>query len=191
MLFRSVEALIGEYRRQYPALAANTRVHTKFVPDLETLSKLKADDITKIIDRSLQRLGVEQLDLVQFHWWDFNVPGYVEAALQLMRLRQAGKIAQIGVTNFDTGHLGELIEAGVTVFAHQLQYSLLDRRPQKTMMPFCQKHGIAVLCYGTVAGGFLSDRWLGREYPHGELANRSLVKYRLIIDEFEIGRAHV
>ena len=62
-IYTGVEALIGEYRRQYPALAANTRVHTKFVPDLETLSKLKADDITKIIDRSLQRLGVEQLDL--------------------------------------------------------------------------------------------------------------------------------
>ena len=183
-IYTGVEALIGEYRRRYPMLAATTRVHTKFVPDLNDLATLTTDDVTRVIDRSLQRLGVERLDLVQFHWWDFGIPGYVEAAMQLEELRRQGKISRIGVTNFDTVHLGELIEAGVTVFAHQLQYSLLDRRPEKEMIPFCRRHNIAVLCYGTVAGGFLSERWLDRNYPEGNLANRSLVKYRLIIDEF-------
>jgi aryl-alcohol dehydrogenase-like predicted oxidoreductase len=52
------------------------------------------------------------------------------------------------------------------------------------MAELCRNHGIALLCYGTVAGGFLSDRWLGRPAPAESLANRSLVKYRLIIDEF-------
>jgi aryl-alcohol dehydrogenase-like predicted oxidoreductase len=46
------------------------------------------------------------------------------------------------------------------------------------------RHDISLLCYGTVAGGFLSDRWLGKDEPAPPLENRSLTKYRLIVDEF-------
>jgi aryl-alcohol dehydrogenase-like predicted oxidoreductase len=127
---------------------------------------------------------MECLDLVQFHWWDFEIPGYIEAAVHLEKLRRQGKILRIGVTNFDAPRLRRLIDAGVPVTTHQLQYSLLDRRPESQMVSLCREHNIRLLCYGTVAGGFLSDRWLGREYPADELPNRSLVKYRLIIDEF-------
>ena len=183
-IYTGVEELIGRFRRDYPEHARRIRVHTKFVPDLDRLDTLRPEDVESIIDRSLQRLGLERLDLVQFHWWDYATPRYVEAALQLERLRQAGKIDRIGVTNFGTPQLREILDAGVPVFAHQLQYSLLDDRPAHGMAELCRNHGIALLCYGTVAGGFLSDRWLGRPAPAEPLANRSLVKYRLIIDEF-------
>ncbi len=183
-IYTGVEELIGTFRRRYPSLGSQTQVHTKFVPDLPLLSCVNRAYVEANIDRSLRRLGTEQLDLVQFHWWDFNVPGYVEAALELDRLRQMGKIAHVGVTNFDTAHLQEIVSAGVRVCAHQLQYSLLDDRPDTEMTPFCQSEGISLLCYGTVAGGFLSDRWLNAPEPAESLANRSLVKYRLIIDEF-------
>jgi aryl-alcohol dehydrogenase-like predicted oxidoreductase len=183
-IYTGVEELIGRFRRDYPDHARRIRVHTKFVPDLDRLDTLRPEDVESIIDRSLQRLGLERLDLVQFHWWDYATPRYVEAALQLERLRQAGKIDRIGVTNFGTLQLREILDAGVPVFAHQLQYSLLDDRPAHGMAELCRNHGIALLCYGTVAGGFLSDRWLGRPAPAESLANRSLVKYRLIIDEF-------
>ena len=52
------------------------------------------------------------------------------------------------------------------------------------MVELCRQHGIHLLCYGTLAGGFLSDRWLGQPSPATPLANRSLMKYRLIIEEF-------
>jgi aryl-alcohol dehydrogenase-like predicted oxidoreductase len=52
------------------------------------------------------------------------------------------------------------------------------------MVDYCADHGIALLCYGTVAGGFLSERWLGRPEPAAVLTNRSLAKYKLIIDDF-------
>jgi aryl-alcohol dehydrogenase-like predicted oxidoreductase len=132
----------------------------------------------------LQRLGVEQLDMVQFHWWDFSVPRYVETAMQLDRLRRAGKLARLAVTNFDTPHLDEIVTAGVQVVAHQLQYSLVDDRPNIRMVEYCRDKGIALLCYGTVLGGFLTERWLGKPAPRGQLQNRSLVKYKLIIDDF-------
>jgi aryl-alcohol dehydrogenase-like predicted oxidoreductase len=160
------------------------QVHTKYVPDLQTLPTLGRRDVEAIIDRSLQRLGVEALDLVQFHWWDYDIPGYVEAALHLKALQQAGKIKSIGVTNFDVPHLGELIEAGVPVVSNQVQYSVLDRRPERGMVDLCAQSGIALLCYGTVAGGFLSDRYLGLPEPDPPLENRSLTKYKLIIDDW-------
>jgi aryl-alcohol dehydrogenase-like predicted oxidoreductase len=183
-IYTGVEELIGRFRSAYPSLAGEVRVHTKFVPDLETLRTLDSAGVERIIDRSLRRLQVERLDLVQFHWWDFAVPGFVEAALELQRLQRAGKIARIGVTNFDVPHLEAILKAGVRIAAHQLQYSVLDQRPDNGMRALCQAHDIALLCYGTVAGGFLSERWLGVPRPTDPLANRSLVKYRLIIDDF-------
>ncbi|MFO1457588.1 MAG: aldo/keto reductase [Steroidobacteraceae bacterium] len=183
-IYTGVEELIGRFRREHPALARQVRVHTKFVPDLDALAQVDARYVEEIIDRSLRRLGQERLDLVQFHWWDYAVPRYVEVALQLERLRRAGKIDRIGVTNFGTAQLREMLEAGVPVFAHQLQYSLLDDRPEHGMVELCRERGIALLCYGTVAGGFLSERWLDAPEPAAPLANRSLTKYKLIIDEF-------
>ena len=182
-IYTGVEQLIGNFRRAYPTLAQRVQVHTKFVPDLSDLKTVDGCYVENVIDRSLQRLGLERLDLVQFHWWDYSVPRYVETALELERLRRAGKIAHIGVTNFDTPRLAEMVSAGVPVVSHQLQYSLLDNRPATSMVDYCRRHDIVLLCYGTVAGGFLSERWLDRPEPSG-LTNRSLIKYQLIIEDF-------
>jgi aryl-alcohol dehydrogenase-like predicted oxidoreductase len=188
-IYTGVEELIGRFRRAYPTLAQQVQVHTKFVPDLSDLRCVDGRYVERIIDRSLQRLGTERLDLVQFHWWDYEVPRYVEAALELERLRRAGKIAHIGVTNFDKPHLDRIVTAGVSVVSHQLQYSLIDNRPTTSMVEYCRSHNIAMLCYGTVAGGFLSERWLGKPEPRRDggptsITNRSLIKYKLIIDDF-------
>ena len=121
---------------------------------------------------------------MQFHWWDYAVPGYVEVALELQRLQKAGKIAHVAVTNFDVARLSEIVAAGVSIVTHQLQYSLLDSRPEAGMVDYCRSQSIALLCYGTVAGGWLSERWLNQSEPHEPPTNRSLIKYKLIIDEF-------
>jgi aryl-alcohol dehydrogenase-like predicted oxidoreductase len=183
-IYTGVEELIGRFRARYPALAREVQVHTKFIPDLGALSRVDSAFVERSIDRSLERLGVERLDLVQFHWWDYDVGGYVEAALELARLQGKGKVAHIGVTNFDVPHFAQILEAGVPVISMQTQYSLLDERPRNGMVDLCRRKNVALLCYGTVAGGFLSERWVGRREPGGELTNRSLIKYKLIIDEF-------
>jgi aryl-alcohol dehydrogenase-like predicted oxidoreductase len=179
-----VEELIGEFRRRHPEHAKRLRVSTKLVPDLELLPRLARADVERIVDTSLGRLGVERLDLVQFHWWDYAVPGYVEAMHWMKDLQAAGKIALLGTTNFDTPRLAEIVASGVPVATNQLQYSVLDRRPERAMAAFCAAHGIRLLCYGVLAGGFLSARWLGAPDPRPPFANRSLVKYRLIIEDF-------
>lgn len=183
-IYTGVEELIGAFRRAYPQLASRVQVHTKFVPDYDKLPRLQASDVETIVDRSRARLGLETLDLVQFHWWDTGVPGYIEAALALKHLQAEGKIRHIGLTNFNTACVREIVEAGVPVISTQVQYSLLDNRPEKTLLEYCRSEGIALLCYGSLAGGFLSDAWLGKPEPTGPFDNRSLTKYKLIIEDF-------
>jgi aryl-alcohol dehydrogenase-like predicted oxidoreductase len=178
-----VEELIGEFRRRHPEQSRKLRVSTKLVPDQESLPRLKRADLERIVDRSLERLGQERLDLVQFHWWDYRVPGWVQALQWMKEMQAAGKIALIGTTNFDTPRLREIVDSGIPIATNQLQYSLLDGRPERGMTELCAQHGIHLLCYGVLAGGFIGKRWLGAPEPREPYANRSLVKYKLIVDE--------
>jgi aryl-alcohol dehydrogenase-like predicted oxidoreductase len=188
-IYTGVEDLIGAFRRECAnrfGLAATKaiKIHTKFVPDLTDLNNLSKADVTNAIDRSLRRLSLDRLDLVQFHWWDYGVGNYLETAHWLNELRQVGKIDLLGATNFDTGHLIELCAAGIPLASLQIQYSLLDNRPEGSMIAAAERNELGLLCYGTVAGGFLSDRWLHVPEPPDPLENRSLTKYKLIVDEF-------
>lgn len=188
-IYTGVEAMIGVFladvrRQRGAAAAAAVQVHTKYVPDRDTLPALGRADVARAVDRSLARLGVERLDLVQFHWWDYAVPRFVDAALWLDEQRQAGKIRYLGLTNFDCPGLGAILDAGVPIVAHQVQGSVLDRRAFGRMREVCRGRGVELICYGALAGGFLSERWLGQPAPREPLENRSLVKYRLIIDEW-------
>jgi aryl-alcohol dehydrogenase-like predicted oxidoreductase len=183
-IYTGVEALIGRFLAGRGSGATPVQVHTKCVPDLGALRTCTADDIARGVDRSLARLGVQRLDLVQFHWWDYDVPRHEEIALVLTRLAGQGKIRHVGITNFDTARVEALVAAGVPVVSHQVQYSLLDRRPAATMAAACAARGIGLLAYGALAGGFFSERWLDVPEPPFPHENRSLTKYHLIIQEF-------
>ncbi len=185
-IYTGVEGLLGRLLRENRRRTQRVeiQVHTKFVPDLAALRQLSRETIEGAIDRSLTRLGVDRLDLVQLHWWDYGIPGLVDTAGVLQELRRAGKIRLVGVTNLDLPHLRELVDAGIEIATNQLQYSLLDRRAKGAMTDYCAKQGIALLAYGSLAGGLLTSHWLGRPHPAPPHANRSLTKYSLIVDEF-------
>jgi aryl-alcohol dehydrogenase-like predicted oxidoreductase len=188
-IYTGVEEIVGEFRAIYgnkhgASALGRIKVHTKFVPDLDILPVIRKTHVTSVIDQSLGRLRMDRLDLVQFHWWDYSVPGYVDAASWLVELQKEGKINLLGGTNFDTPHSAELIAHGVPLASMQVQYSLLDHRPELGLVALGRKHDMHILCYGSVAGGFLSDRWLGQPEPQPPFENRSLVKYKLIIDDF-------
>lgn len=180
-IYTGVEDFYGSIVRDEAAAGESVpQVHTKFVPDLDDLGKIDAAYVEGVVTRSLKRLGVEALDLVQFHWWDYSVPGMVDVAGHLVRLREKGLIRNIGTTNFNSTELERLLKAGIPVVSNQCQYSILDRRPERGLTELCRRYGMKLLCYGTLAGGFLSERWIGRERPR-EIENRSLVKYDLVI----------
>jgi len=184
-IYQGVEEFLGRVRRRVAGSggAGPVRIHTKFVPDLDILPTIDRSYVEGIIDRSLTRLGVGCLDLLQFHWWDFDVPGFEEVGRWLAELRDKGKIRNLGVTNFDRRHLEALVSAGVPIVSNQVQYSVLDRRPATDLADYCRKQGIHLLCYGALSGGFLTDGWAGAPEPSPDTINRSLVKYRLIIGE--------
>jgi aryl-alcohol dehydrogenase-like predicted oxidoreductase len=135
------------------------------------------------IDVSLRRMQVDQLDLLQFHWWEYDDPAYLDALRHLSDLQQAGKIRHLALTNFDTERLQIIVEAGIKIVSNQVQFSLVDARPQQKMIPFCKQHGITLLTYGTYCGGLLSENYLGVAEPsYQQLNTVSLRKYMGMID---------
>lgn len=188
-IYVGVEEMIGDFiadlrRRRGAGVANRIQVHTKLVPDLSRLSDLTAAEVEAIIDRSLARLQIECVHLVQFYWWDLS-QGRAELGLEVLRRCQdKGKVAHLGVTNWDVAETRGFVAAGYDLVSTQVQYSLLDRRPENGLADWAAAHDMQLLCYGTLAGGFLTEAWLGQPDPGFAFENRSLVKYRLIIDEF-------
>jgi aryl-alcohol dehydrogenase-like predicted oxidoreductase/enamine deaminase RidA (YjgF/YER057c/UK114 family) len=133
------------------------------------------------VQRSLDRLGIDTVDLMQFHWWTFDHPGYLDAMKGLAALRAEGRIRHIGVTNFDTAHLSLLVRHGIPVVSNQVCFSVLDRRPAEDMSAFCLANGVRLLAYGTLAGGLVSERWLGAP-PPAAIDDWSKMKYRRFVD---------
>ena len=179
------EDFIGEFRRravvrQGHDATAGFQAFTKWVPSPGSMSRSLVEEN---IDRSLRRMGVETLDLLQFHWWDYSDERYLEAMGHLDDLRVEGKIRHLGLTNFDTLNMGKIVDAGHQVVSNQVQYSLIDRRPEVKMAEYCRERGIHLLAYGTLAGGLLSEKYLGQPEPgRATLTTASLSKYKQMVD---------
>src|SRR5947209_10561872 len=178
------EDFVGNFRRQSAARHGVERLSeiqafTKWVPAPGRMTRRVVDDAIGI---SLSRMGVECLDLLQFHWWDYRDESYLDALEHLADLQREGKIRHLGLTNFDTERLG-LIADRVRIVSNQVQYSLIDRRPEVRMASFCREHAITLLAYGTLLGGLLSEKYLGRPEPRRPALNTaSLQKYKNMID---------
>src|SRR5262249_20589864 len=106
-----------------------------------------------------------------------------DALGHLADLRDAGKIRHLGLTNFDTERVALILAHGIRVVSHQVQYSLLDRRPAEHMEALCREHGVQLLAYGAVCGGLLSERYLDKPEPRPiDLDTASLRKYKQMVD---------
>jgi len=179
------EDFIGDFRRRFATRhgaerLAEIQAFTKWVPHPGRMTRRVVEEAVGV---SLRRMGVERLDLLQFHWWDYSDESYLEALDHLAALRHEGKIRHLALTNFDTERLRVIAEHGVPIVSNQVQYSLVDRRPEARMAAFCREHGITLLAYGTLLGGLLSEKYLGRtEPPRAELNTASLQKYKRMID---------
>lgn len=178
-IYGPAEDFIGNFRRGLPEQERqNVQALTKWVPEPQRITKQMAQ---ASIDRSLWRMGVGSLDLVQFHWWDYNNPYYIDALKYLSDLRDEGKIKNVGLTNFDTERMQVMKDAKLQIVSNQVQYSIVDRRPEKKMAQFCRDNKVSLLAYGTICGGLMSERYLGRPEPY-DLDTASLKKYKRMID---------
>ena len=153
------------------------RAFTKWCPPPGVMS---ASVVREGVQRSLDRLQTPCIDLLQFHWWTFEHPGYIDALLELAKLQQEGLIRAIGLCNFDTAHMRLVLSEGVPIASNQVCMSLLDRRGTEAMSALCQERGVKLLTYGVLAGGFLSERWLGAAEP-AAVPDWSKMKYQRFI----------
>jgi aryl-alcohol dehydrogenase-like predicted oxidoreductase len=184
-IYGPAEEYMGEFRKRLAKQKGEqelvkVQALTKFVPNAGPMTR---SIVEHYIDKSIRRMNVKAIDLVQFHWWDYNDTSYLDALHHLFKLCDDGKIRHVGLTNFDTERTEIMVENGFKLVSNQVQYSIIDQRPEVKMTPFCQKHDIKLLAYGTLLGGFLSEKYLGKPEPaRPQLDTLSLQKYKNMID---------
>lgn len=175
--YGSSELIAGAYSTGSPGTA---QLLTKWVPTPGSHSR---DEVRTAVERALVRMGVERLDVMQFHAWSYSDPGWMDCVFHLDELRAEGLIGHLGLTNTDTAHLRMLLDSGIDIVSNQICYSLLDQRAAGAMAELCAERGVKILAFGTLAGGFLTERWLDVPEPSIEsLETWSQMKYKRFID---------
>ena len=113
--------------------------------------------VVEALENSLRRLRIDTIPLYFIHWPDPDTPlsDTIEA---LARCQESGKIQHIGVSNFSPDQIRETSER-ISLAAVQMQYSLIDRRVEKELIPCCQELGISVITYGPLAQGLLTGKY--------------------------------
>jgi len=171
--YGSAEVVAGRFRSKDSERPA--QLLTKWVPKPGKVSRA---EVHAAVDRARARLGVDAIDLLQYHAWNYADPIWLETLYELQDLKSRGLIRHLGLTNVDTAHLRIAITSGIDVVSNQVSFSLLDQRAAGGLAPFCVEHGVHLLAYGTLAGGWLTDRWLGAPEPDWErLPTWSMMKY--------------
>jgi len=178
--YGSAEEIAGLFAREY-AGGDSVQMLTKWVPQPGGSTR---ETVREAVQRALDRLQTNKLDLLQYHAWNYADPSYLDDLAYLQELRDKGLIQHLGLTNFDTAHLRVVLASGVRVVSNQICYSLLDQRARGDMARLCAAENVKILAFGTLAGGFLTDRWLDKLEPAmASLTTWSHMKYKRYIDE--------
>jgi len=174
--YGSAEEIAG----RFVSTGGRAELLTKWVPQPGAIGR---DAVRAAVQRALQRLKRERIELFQFHAWRFSDPSWLDALFFLDELRAEGLVRHLGAVNFDTAHLRVAVASGIRLVSNQVVFSLLDRRAAGKMSAFCLEQGVQLLAYGTLAGGFLTERWLDRPPPtESERSTWSEMKYHRFIE---------
>ncbi|MEZ6056004.1 MAG: aldo/keto reductase [Planctomycetaceae bacterium] len=138
------------------------------------------------VERSLKRLGIDCIDLIQTHWQDETTP-IADTMGELVRLREEGKVRAIGACNATIAQIDEYRSAG-RFDTDQEKFSMVDRGQQDEKLPYLLKEGIAFLAYSPLANGMLTGK-MGpdRVFPPGDMRNtrpRFTVESRQAVTDF-------
>jgi aryl-alcohol dehydrogenase-like predicted oxidoreductase len=125
-------------------------------PERKVVHNLKRDSILREAQRSLERLQIDAIDLYQIHW---PIPDddIEEGWSALAELKEQGLVRHIGVSNFDVEQLRR-IQSIAPVETLQPQYSLIEREPERELLPFVEREGIGVIVYSPMGSGLLTGR---------------------------------
>ncbi|MEP2669605.1 MAG: aldo/keto reductase [Cyclobacteriaceae bacterium] len=178
--YGSAEIIAGTYQQSLSD-PSEVQLLTKWVPKPGQTSK---EEVRAAVVTALNRLQSKRIDLLQFHAWNYADPNWLDCLYWLQELKEEGLISNIGLTNFDTAHLRIVLNSGIEVVSNQVCHSVIDQRAGGAMAALCNEHNIKLLAFGTVAGGFLTDKWLGKPEPVlDDSLTWSQMKYKRFIDE--------
>jgi aryl-alcohol dehydrogenase-like predicted oxidoreductase len=156
------EEVVGRLLRELPA-SERPLVFTKCGliwdksnPHAEPRRVLKPESIRQECDASLRRLGIERIDLYQFHWPDETGTPVEDSWGEMVQLVEQGKVRMAGVSNFDVSLL-ERCEAIMHVDSLQPPFSLIRRDAGAREIAWCDEHGTGVICYSPMQSGLLTD----------------------------------
>src|SRR3954470_5392028 len=155
--FGHSERIVG---RALDGLAERPYVFTKGSllegPGRRVVHSLRRDSLMREAEASLQRLGVDAIDLYQIHWPD-PAADIEEGWAALAELKEQGVVRHIGVSNFDVEQLRR-IQQIAPVETLQPPYSLVEREAEEEILPFAEREGIGVIVYSPMGSGLLSGR---------------------------------
>ncbi len=171
---RFLGAALGE-RRSQVVLA------TKFGWAPGDLPGGAPERVRRSIDASLERLGTDVVDLYYYHRPDGVTP-LAETLGAMQELVDAGKVRRLGLSNVDVALLREVDATDVEVVAVQNRYSLVDRRDEDGVLPFCRDHAIGYVPYFPLENGLLTGKYRRGEAPP---AGSRLAGGSLSDDEFD------
>ncbi len=186
-IYGPAESFYGDFRNEIEKKKGKNELEkiqgfTKFVPNPGSMTR---SIVEHYIDQSMKKMNVDVIDVIQFHWWDYNDANYIDALHELTNLRDNGKISHLALTNFDTERMQIMVDDGIQLVSNQVQYSIIDQRPNVKMASFCKNHDVKILAYGTLLGGLLTEKYLGVPKPtQADLDTYSLQKYMNMIDSW-------
>ncbi|KAJ7113167.1 Aldo keto reductase [Mycena epipterygia] len=161
--YGSAELIFGQFRSslESPDSVVGATKWCVFKPIAVTQETVEA-----AVRQRMERMRSERVDLFQFHWQDYDNHDYIQALEILSQLQTQGLIAAIGLCNFDAVRTDEICTRfpGMIV-SNQVPFSLIDTRVRDALADVCTKHGVKLLTYGTLCGGFLADKWIGEPEP--------------------------
>jgi len=158
------EAMIGSWladRRPEPRPLLSTKVYNPMGEGEDR--GLAPARIFRQLDSSLERLGVDHVDMYVIHDWDADTP-IAETLGALDELVRAGKLRAIAASNVTAEQLEEALDAsaehGLARFEWvQNEYSLLDREPEDGVFALCERHGLGFTPFSPLAGGWLTGKY--------------------------------
>jgi aryl-alcohol dehydrogenase-like predicted oxidoreductase len=147
-------ALADELRADRDAIVIATKGGLRIDDELGQVRDSSPKWLRRGVEGSLQALGIERIDLYQIHWPDPHTP-FAETAGGLRELVEEGKIAHVGVSNFDAAQMEEFSRT-LPVETLQPPYHLFRRDVEDEVLPYCAANDIGVLVYGPLAHGLLT-----------------------------------
>ncbi len=171
--FGRSEEIVGKALKQYKGqehIHVSTKVALEWTDDEKVMRNSTPERLTRELDDSLRRLGVDYIDIYYIHWPDPLVP-FEETARTMKKFLEQGKIRAIGVSNYSPEQM-DAFRREAPIHMCQPPYNIFEREIENDIMPYCKSNNIALMTYGALCRGLLSGKMhRDRKFEGDDLRN--------------------